>query len=94
MEKTKFFYKAVFDLLKCPCLQVQGLDEESARVIVKTALKGDVLTLNELFVLLVTKEEYGKNAKVLSQYRFSFFSMKGNVSDKNQFKNYYLLKLR
>lgn len=47
--------------------QVQGLDEESARVIVKTTLKGEVLTVNEFLLSLVTKEEYAKYSKLLSK---------------------------
>lgn len=49
---------------------MQGFDEESARVIVKTALKGEILTVNEYLILLVTKEEFGKNSKVLSKLNY------------------------
>lgn len=48
-------------------MKVQGLDEESARVIVKTVLKAEILTVNESLLLLVTKEEYFKNSKVISK---------------------------
>lgn len=48
--------------------QVQGLDDEAGRVIVRTALKGEVLTLHEFLVIPVTKEEYARNSKILSEF--------------------------
>lgn len=34
----------------------------------KTALKDEMLTVNECLLLIVTKEEYAKNSKILSKY--------------------------
>lgn len=61
-----FFRFLQFFIMLKTHFQVQGLDEESARVIVMTAPKGETLTVNEFLLLLVTKEEYAKFSKVLS----------------------------
>lgn len=61
------FGKIIAGSHKATYCQVQGWDDNSGRIIVKTALKGEILTLNELFVIAVTKEEYSKGSKVLSK---------------------------
>lgn len=47
--------------------QVQGLDDENCRVIVKTALTNEILSLNEFLIVLVTSEEYNKSSRVISE---------------------------
>lgn len=63
--------------------KVEGFDDEAGRVIVKTSLKGLILSLNEFLLELVTKDEYIKSSKVISmlpyrldacQYLFTYFS--------------------
>lgn len=45
---------------------MEGFDDEAGRVIVKTAVKGLILSLNEFLLELVTKDEYIKSSKVIS----------------------------
>lgn len=47
--------------------QIEGLDEDVGRLIVKMALTGNTVSVNECTVQAVTKEEYVKNCKVLSE---------------------------
>lgn len=42
-------------------------DDESGRIIVKTTIEQNVLSLNEFLVLPVSKEEYQKNGRILSK---------------------------
>lgn len=46
--------------------QIEGLDEDVGRLIVKMALNGNTVSVNECTVQAVTKEEFLKNSKVLS----------------------------
>lgn len=46
--------------------QIEGFDEDSGRLIVKMALGGNTISVNECTVRAVTKAEYLKNSKVLS----------------------------
>lgn len=48
--------------------QVEGLDDDNGRVIVKLALGGSAATVNESFISLVTKKEYARDGKLLSKY--------------------------
>ena len=48
--------------------QVEGIDEDNCRVIVCMTLSGDRVTLSQLAVKLVEKEEYKKYSKYLSKY--------------------------
>lgn len=47
--------------------QIEGFDEDAGRLIVKMALGGDTISVNECTVQAVTKAEYLKNSKVLSE---------------------------
>lgn len=49
--------------------QVEGFDENAERLIVKMTLSGQTISLSEAMIQLVTKNEFAKNAKVLSEYR-------------------------
>lgn len=45
--------------------QIEGFDD-AGRLIVKMALNGNTISVNECIVQVVTKAEYSKNSKVLS----------------------------
>lgn len=64
------FGKIIAGSYKGNYCQVQGWDDNSGRIIVKAALKGEILTLNELFVIPVTKEEYSKGSKVINNAKY------------------------
>lgn len=46
--------------------QIEGFDEDVGRLIIKMALGGNTISVNECTVQVVTKAEYLKNSKVLS----------------------------
>lgn len=46
--------------------EIEGFDEDVGRLIVKMALGGDTISVNECTAKAVTKAEYLKNSKVLS----------------------------
>ncbi|KAJ8920323.1 hypothetical protein NQ315_011985 [Exocentrus adspersus] len=59
--------------------EVLGLDDEAGRVIVRTSLKGDTLTVNEFLIVPVTKEEYSQGAKVINNAKYEEYK---KISDK------------
>lgn len=61
------FVKIIAGTHKGNYCEVQGLDDEAGRIIVKTALKSEILTLNEFLLVTVTKDEFSKNSKILSK---------------------------
>ena len=46
--------------------QIEGFDDDAGRLIIKLALGGNIISVNEFMVQPVTKPEYSKNSKVLS----------------------------
>lgn len=56
--------------------QVEGLDDENARVIVKLALGGKTTTVSELFVSLVSKKDYQKYGKLLNKEKYDDYKRK------------------
>lgn len=48
--------------------KVEGFDEEAARLMLKLALGGEMISVNELWVQAVTPAEYSQNSKVLSEF--------------------------
>ena len=46
--------------------QIEGFDDDAGRLIIKLALGGNMISVNEFMVQPVTKSEYSKNSKVLS----------------------------
>lgn len=46
--------------------QIEGFDDDAGRLIIKLALGGNTISVNEFMVQPVTSSEYSKNAKVLS----------------------------
>ena len=47
--------------------QIEGLDDDAGRLIIKLAIGGSVISVNESMVHPVSRNEYDKNAKVLSE---------------------------
>ncbi|KAL3286527.1 hypothetical protein HHI36_001032 [Cryptolaemus montrouzieri] len=67
--------------------EIQGLDDESGRIIVKTNKSGQILTLNELFVKPVSKDDYMLGSKVLNNAKYEEYKeqeMKSETSSKNR----------
>lgn len=50
--------------------QVESLDEENARVVVRFSIGGGQESLNEYLLQLVSNAEYKKYSKVLSEFCF------------------------
>ncbi|XP_054283082.1 G-patch domain and KOW motifs-containing protein-like [Macrosteles quadrilineatus] len=50
--------------------QIEGLDDESGRLIVKLALKNTTVSLNEFMVQLVDSNEFKKNSKVINVSKY------------------------
>jgi len=50
--------------------QIEGIDEDNARVVIRLKLGGSVITLNQLAVELVNRKEYEKYANHLSEFLF------------------------
>lgn len=48
-------------------LQIEGLDEDNARLMVKLTVSGQMVTVSQYNIKLVTKEEYKKYSKYLSK---------------------------
>ena len=51
--------------------QVQGLDEDNSRVILKMAVSGDTITISQFAIQLVNKKDYDKYSKYLSKFSIS-----------------------
>lgn len=68
--KRGSYAKVVAGSKKGTYCEVQGLDDEAGRVIVKTSLKDEILTLNEFMLVAITKDEYSKNSKVINSAKF------------------------
>ena len=45
---------------------IEGFDDAAGRLIIKLALGGNIISVNEFMVRPVTKSEYSKNSKVQS----------------------------
>ncbi|XP_043501058.1 G-patch domain and KOW motifs-containing protein [Polistes fuscatus] len=56
--------------------QIEGLDDDAGRIIVKMALGGDTISLNEFIVQPVTKDEYTEKAKVLNVAKYKEYKSK------------------
>ncbi|KAL3211231.1 hypothetical protein MRX96_036574 [Rhipicephalus microplus] len=61
--------------------QVEGLDDENARVIVKLALGGKTVTVSELFVSLVSKKDYQKYGKLLNKEKYDDYKKKHEAQE-------------
>ncbi|CAG9770241.1 unnamed protein product [Ceutorhynchus assimilis] len=60
--------------------EIQGFDEETGRVIMKVYPKGDIININELMLVPVTKEEFSKGSKILNNAKYQQYK---KLSDKN-----------
>ncbi|XP_015589342.1 G-patch domain and KOW motifs-containing protein [Cephus cinctus] len=60
--------------------QIEGLDDDAGRLIVKMALGENTLSVNEFMVQPVTKAEYSKNAKVLNATKYEEYKNKEETS--------------
>ncbi|RLU17346.1 hypothetical protein DMN91_009580 [Ooceraea biroi] len=60
--------------------QIEGFDEDVGRLIVKMALSGDTISVNECTVQAVTKAEFIKNSKVLNVAKYEEFKSKEGTS--------------
>ncbi|CAN8018581.1 unnamed protein product [Ixodes persulcatus] len=56
--------------------QVEGLDDDNGRVIVKLALGGSAATVNESFITLVNKKEYARDGKLLNKSKYDEYKRK------------------
>ncbi|XP_030760419.1 G-patch domain and KOW motifs-containing protein [Sitophilus oryzae] len=59
--------------------QVQGFDEDGGRVIIKVHPKSEIININEIMLMPVTKEEFSKGSKVLNNAKFEEFK---EISDR------------
>jgi G patch domain/KOW motif-containing protein len=50
--------------------QVQGLDEDNCRAILKMSVSGEVSTISQFALQLVSKKDYDKYSKYLSKYSY------------------------
>ncbi|CAH1110649.1 unnamed protein product [Psylliodes chrysocephalus] len=71
--KSGSYAKIVAGNQKGSYCEVQGLDDEAGRIIVKTTLKGNILALNEFMLVAVTREEYSRNSKTLNNAKFDAY---------------------
>ncbi|XP_043259629.1 G-patch domain and KOW motifs-containing protein-like [Colletes gigas] len=56
--------------------QIEGFDDDAGRLIIKLALGGNSISVNEFMVQPVTKSEYSKNAKVLNTKKYEEYKDK------------------
>ncbi|KAG6796579.1 deaminated glutathione amidase [Apis mellifera caucasica] len=54
--------------------QIEGFDDDAGRLIIKLALGGSIISVNEFMVQPVTKSEYSKNSKILT-FRLSLVQL-------------------
>ncbi|XP_050310343.1 G-patch domain and KOW motifs-containing protein-like [Anthonomus grandis grandis] len=59
--------------------QVQGFDEEAGRVIIKVYPKGEIVNINELMLIPVTKDEFSKGSKFINNAKYEEYKQ---ISDK------------
>ncbi|XP_043800097.1 G-patch domain and KOW motifs-containing protein [Apis laboriosa] len=56
--------------------QIEGFDDDAGRLIIKLALGGSIISVNEFMVQPVTKSEYSKNSKVLNAKKYEEYKDK------------------
>uniref|UniRef100_A0A023FKC7 G-patch domain-containing protein n=1 Tax=Amblyomma cajennense TaxID=34607 RepID=A0A023FKC7_AMBCJ len=56
--------------------QVEGLDDDNGRVIVKLALGGKTVSVSELFIALVSKKDYQRDGKLLNKEKYDDYKRK------------------
>ncbi|XP_011694718.1 PREDICTED: G patch domain and KOW motifs-containing protein [Wasmannia auropunctata] len=63
--------------------QIEGFDD-AGRLIVKMALNGNIISVNECIVQVVTKMEYSKNSKVLNAAKYEEHKKKEGSASKRE----------
>ena len=48
--------------------QIEGVDPDNARVVIKLAIGGQTVTISQYGIKLVDRKEYERNSKDLSEY--------------------------
>ncbi|KOC66301.1 G patch domain and KOW motifs-containing protein [Habropoda laboriosa] len=56
--------------------QIEGFDDDAGRLIIKLALGGNAISVNEFMIQPVTKSEYSKNSKVLNAKKYEEYKDK------------------
>ncbi|XP_046141264.1 G-patch domain and KOW motifs-containing protein [Osmia bicornis bicornis] len=64
--------------------QIEGFDEDAGRLIIKLALGGNIISVNEFMVQPVTKSEYSKNSKVLNVKKYEEYKDKASTELKHK----------
>ncbi|KAI4460391.1 g patch and kow-containing [Holotrichia oblita] len=59
--------------------EVMSWDDESGRIIVKTTIEQNILSLNEFLVIPVSKEEYQKNGRILNNAKYEEYKDDNNT---------------
>ncbi|XP_076664363.1 G-patch domain and KOW motifs-containing protein-like [Andrena cerasifolii] len=62
--------------------QIEGFDDDAGRLIIKLALGGNTISVNEFMVQPVTNSEYSKNAKVLNAKKYEEYKDKKSKESK------------
>ncbi|KAL1490246.1 hypothetical protein ABEB36_012973 [Hypothenemus hampei] len=68
--KTGAFAKVIAGPQKDNYCEVQGFDEDAGRVVVKVYPKGEILNINEIMLMVTTKEEFCKNSRVINNAKY------------------------
>lgn len=64
--------------------QIEGFDDDAGRLIIKLALGGNIISVNEFMVQPVTKSEYSKNSKVLNAKKYEEYKNKASTELKHK----------
>ncbi|XP_012140515.1 G-patch domain and KOW motifs-containing protein [Megachile rotundata] len=64
--------------------QIEGFDDDAGRLIIKLALGGNIISVNEFMVQPVTKSEYSKNSKVLNAKKYEEYKDKASTELKRK----------
>lgn len=67
--------------------QIEGLDDDAGRIIVKMALGGKRETLNEFMVQPVSKQEYAQYGKVINSAKYDEYKKKQENAEKLKAEN-------
>ncbi|KAJ1530788.1 hypothetical protein ONE63_005639 [Megalurothrips usitatus] len=70
------YVKVVAGMQKNQYAQVEGFSDDSGRIVLKMAIGGHVLSVNEATIILVSKSDYTQNSKVLNAAKYDDFKKK------------------
>ena len=71
--KTLYMLEILMKIFGINFMQIEGVDDDSSRVIIKFTLSNQVATLSQFAVQLVTREEYKKCSKDLGKNTSGIF---------------------